>query len=27
MLARWQNQLNNNVDIGAVCAACRVRAV
>ena len=25
MLARWQNQLNNNVGIGAACAACRVK--
>jgi hypothetical protein len=25
MLARLQNQPKNNADIGAVCAACRVR--
>ena len=25
MLARWQNQLNNNVGIGAACAARRVK--
>jgi hypothetical protein len=25
MLARWQNQLNNNVGIGAACGACRVK--
>jgi Ni,Fe-hydrogenase I small subunit len=25
MSARWQNQINNNVGIGAACAACRVK--
>ena len=25
MLARWQNQLNSNVGIGAACAVCRVK--
>jgi len=25
MLARWQNQLNSNVGIGAGCAVCRVK--
>ena len=27
MLARWQNQLNNNVGIGVACAACKVKGL